>query len=222
MGIRGRLLVVVWGVTAFVAVYLWYQVGIELGALGMAAVWAIPIGYFVALGVWINSAQLSITFGGAGRLGRNDIGDSPYNVDGAIFEYVFTISNVGGKKLTLEPKLILRDRKTDNKLCEVEMMADFPLPKQQAIRNGIGKPNWGIASYCPNLISLKPEDTMKYSIAFCLEKHFVDLIGVDENNTIKVFNAKENLEFIDRARGIVFECCGKHMRMARCIKSRFH
>ncbi|MFC2056224.1 hypothetical protein ACFLTO_01490 [Chloroflexota bacterium] len=235
MGIKGVILVVVWGFVAVVAVYSWYWFGIDLGALGLTAVWVVPIGFFIILGVWVNSARLSVTFGGGARSGREDIGespyniggalfvgDSPYNVGGAIFEYVFTIRNTGGKKLTLEPKLVLRDRKTNEKLCEADMMADFPLPKQRAIQDRVGEPNWKIPVYCPNLIPLKPEDTEKYSVAFHIDKFMVDLVGVDEKDTIRVFNAEGNLKFIDRGRKIAFECTGNVKEEARCIKSRIH
>ncbi|MFC1956366.1 hypothetical protein ACFLWZ_07645 [Chloroflexota bacterium] len=138
------------------------------------------IGVYLWLGILSESPRLKVTFGGGSRPGHADIGDDSYHVGGAIFEFVATVSNTGGKY--------------------------------------VGK----IPEYCPGLLVLDPEDTKKHSLLFFVKKDFVDRIGVDEYDTIRVFSAEHNLKFVDRGLGIEFECVDKGRNKFECKRSRIH
>lgn len=221
MGLKGKLFVICWGGVTVLAVYFRFAFGDELNAFGQTLIWVIPIGSLIVLGVWVSAARLKVSFNGAGRPGKQEH-DSPYNVGEAIFEYNFTINNIGGKKLTLKPLLVLIGPQTNEKIGKPEMMVDYPLPMKRAIEMGIGEPNYRALGYCPRQLVLEPDMTEEYHIAFHLDRHFVDLIGSNERGTIRVYSAIERLQFADNGRNILFECNEKNTKLMPCKKSKLH
>lgn len=190
-----------------------------------ASIWILGIiGVYLWLGILSESPCIKVTFGGGGRPGRAEIGDDSYHVGGAIFEFVAIVSNTGGKgkKLSLEPKMVLRDKKNQKILYEVSMSPEPSIPRSRAIENKVGKYIGRIPEYCPELLVLDPGETTKHSLMFFVEKDFVDRIGVDEYTTVRVFSAKHNLKFVDRGLGITFECADKGHGKFECKRSRFH
>ena len=57
---------------------------------------------------------------------------------------------------------------------------------------------------------------------FLVEKYIVDKIGVDEHNTIRVFNADYSLKFVDKGLGVIFECVDKGRNNFECRHLRSH
>lgn len=171
-----------------------------------------------------NHHSQKVVFGGGARPGRADVGDHPYHVGGTIFEFVATVSNTGGKgkKLSLEPKMVLRDKRNQRRLFEVSLSPEPSVLRARAIENEVGKYVGKIPDYCPEFLVLEPGDTKKYSLMFFVEKDYVDRIGVDEHGTIRVYSAECNLKFVDRGLGIEFECVDKGHNRFECRRSRFH
>ena len=191
----------------------------------IAGFWILGIiGLYLWLGILSESARLKVTFNGGGRPGRADIGDDSYHVGGAIFEFVAIVINTGGKgkKLSLEPKMVLRDKRNQKKLFEASLSPEPSRPRAWAMKNKVGKYVGKIPEYCPDLLVLDPEDTKKYSLMFFVEEYFVDRIGVDEHDTIRVYSAEHDLKFVDRGLGIAFDCVEKSSNKFECKRSRFH
>jgi len=227
MGKLGRTLVTTFlamvGLAVFVAISQPSMLTKSPYYLPIASIWILGIiALYLSLGILSESARLKVTFGGGSRPGREETGDSPYHDGGAIFLFVAIVSNTGGKKLSLEPKMILRDKGNQEKIFESSLEPRLPLPEARAEKNKVGEFVGKSPPYCPELLVLKPEDTKKHRLMFFVDKDFVDRIGVDEHDTVRVYSAEHNLKFVDRGLGIAFECVDKGRNKFECKRSRFH
>lgn len=224
----GRILVVV--ILAMIAIVVFVQVSsmpkplTEYRNYGfILGVWYVALfALFVWLIALLGSPRLKVEFHGGSRPGRTDIGDYQYHVDGAISIFVVTITNMGGMNLNLEPKVILRDKKTGELLWKSPLMPRLPIPEALMEKNKVGEFFGKSPQYCPPLLALKTNSpTQVWRMCFLVEKSIVDRIGVDEHDTIKVFNADYSLEFLDKGLGFTFECVDKGNKF-ECKRSRLH
>jgi len=194
--------------------------GVFLGAWYVAV-----LGLFIWLVVLLSLPRLSVTFGGGiGRPGREEVGDHPLHQGGMILGLIATICNTGGKKLTLETNMVLRDRKTGQKLCVVPLMPHVPIPEERIEQSITGK-FVGTQPYCPELLELDTGETKKYRFYFFVGKYIVEKIGIDKigkNIPVpKVSTARKDLMFIDRGLGTAFECADKEQgNEYECKRSR--
>jgi hypothetical protein len=222
MGRLGRTLVVV--ILAMIVIAVFVGVSSEPKLLTeyrnygiVSGIWfTLIIGLFVWLSVLTGLPRLKVEFHGGNRLGREDAGDHPYHQGGAIFGFVAIASNTGGKKLSLEPKMVLREKKTGKKLYESPLMPRLPIPEARAEQNKVGEFVGKSPPYCPDLLVLEVEETKKVRLMFLVEMDLVDRIGVDEHDTIRVFNADYSLKFVDKGLGIIFECVDKGRNKFEC------
>ena len=185
----------------------------------IAGIWVtITIGLWIYLGVLSESPRLKVTFGGGSRLGREDVGDYPLHVGGLIFSVVITATNTGARKLSLEPKMILREGRTGKKLYEMNLMPDCPLPAKKADKLAVGHYYAGERPpHCPALLELIPDETKRVHLEFIVEKDAVDRIGFT-----RVSQADYSLKFADNGLGIIFECVDKGRGIFECRRLRSH
>lgn len=228
MGKLGRILVIVIlvmvGIVVFVAISSEPKLLTECPYYSaIAGFWILGIiGLYLWSGIISESPRLKVTFGGGNRLGREDVGDHPYHIGGAIFGFVATVSNTGGKKLSLEPKMVLREKKTGKKLYESPLMPRLPIPEARAEQDKVGEFVGKSPPYCTELLVLEIEETKKVRLMFLVEKDMVDRIGVDEHDTIRVFNADYSLKFVDKGLGVMFECVDKGRNNFKCRRLSSH
>ena len=228
MGKLGRFLVVV--ILAMIVIAVFVGLSSEPKLLTeyryygiIAGIWIIVIiGFFVWFIVLSQLPSLKVKYGGGMRQGREDIGDYPYHVGGGIFGFVITATNTGARKLSLEPKMILRDRKTGERLYESPLMPRLPIPEEWMEQNKVGEFFGKSPPYCPALLVLDLEETKQVRLMFLVEKYIVDRIGVDEHDTIRVFDADCSLNFVDNGLGIIFECVDKGRNKFECRRLRSH
>ncbi|MDP2919516.1 MAG: hypothetical protein Q8O43_04780 [Dehalococcoidia bacterium] len=188
----------------------------------ISGIWILGIiGVYLWLGILSESPRIKVTFGGGNRPGKEGV-DDPYHVGGAIFGFVAIISNTGGKKLNLEPKMILRDKKNQRKIFESSLMPRLPVPETRVLESKVGEHVGKSPEYCPDLLVLEPDETKKHRLMFFVEKEFIDVIGVDEHDTVKVYSAEYNLKFVDKGLGIAFECVDKGRNKFESKRSRLH
>jgi len=229
MGKLGHILVKTCVAVTILAVYIGFSS--HLNAICLTLVWVVPIGFWVFLGILASTPRLSIVFGGgAGSWARVKFGDAPIHDGGYIYGMKVTISNIGGRKLNLETKALLRDRKTHQNLLSVDLMPDIPLSHQKFSEQSKSGKFVGTDPLCPQVLEIETKDTKSHSLYFFIDKLLVERLGSDTiaNNTNiqapKVGTADWDLLFIDRGLGIVFDCSLKGQRgnYYKCRRSRLH
>ncbi len=145
------------------------------------------------------------------------MGDHPLHVGGIIFGVVITATNTGAKKLSLEPKMILREVKTGTKLYEMRQMEVCPLPAIKADKLLVGHEYVGERPpHCPPILELEIDKTVRFHLEFLVEKDWVDRIGFT-----KVAQADYSLKFVDTVHGI-FEFVDKGRGVFKYSHLRSH
>ncbi|MBI2830976.1 MAG: hypothetical protein HYX79_01810 [Chloroflexi bacterium] len=201
MGKLGRILVIACLVVTAIAIFVGFS--ISLNGFGLAAVWVIPIGFWIWLGVLSESARMKIIWHYSSRsLGRKEIGDLPNHVGGMFFEFRITARNIGGQSLSLEPRMILHEVKTGRIISEVHMMENCPLSSSIVDKRLSAVPEFGQRPpHCPSPLSLKPNETAKFHLEFVVDKFSAQNIGLS-----RVAQAYYSLKFVDIVHGaFVFE-----------------
>jgi len=200
MGKLGRTLVIVCLVVTAIAVYVGFS--IKPTGFGLAAVWIVPIGFWIWLGVLSESARMNITWHYSTRsLGGKENGDLPHHVGGMFFEFRITARNIGGQTLSLEPKMILHEVETGKKLSEVHMMDNCPNSAIIADNVMSSQNLGGRPPHCPSPLQLKPDDSIKVHIEFFVDKFSAERIGLS-----RLAQAYYSLKFVDAVYGaFIFE-----------------
>ncbi len=200
MGKLGPILIVSWIVITIAAAYVGFS--IELNGLGLTAVWVVPIGFLIGLGLLSESARLTIIWHYSSRsLGGKEIGDLPNHVGGMFFEFRITVRNIGGKNLSLEPKMILHEVGSGKTLHEVKMMDDCPrsaiIADKVMDSQGLGdRPQ-----HCPSPLPLGIDKQEKVHLEFFVDKYSMKQAGIS-----KTHQAYCSLKFVDTIHGaFVFE-----------------
>ena len=229
MGKLGHTLVISCFAVTIIAVYIGFST--RLNSFGLTAVWVITIGSWVVLGIVSEIPRLNVVFGGgSGGWAKIEFGDATIHDGGYRYGMIATISNIGGRKLTLETKAILRDRKTGKNLCHISLMPDVPLSEQKWAEKSESSKFVATQPLCPQLLELKPYDTTIHKLYFFVDKIIVERLGSDAiaNNTQiqapKVATAEWDLLFIDRGLGIMFDCTlkGQSGNEYKCRRLRLH
>ena len=201
MGKLGHILIIACLVVTVIAVYVGFS--IRLNGFGLTAVWVVPIGFWIWLGVLSESARMKIIWHYSSiSLGEKEIGDLPNHVGGMFFEFRITARNIGGQSLSLEPKMILHEVKTGKKLAEVHMMDSCPASSVIAHKAMSSVPGLGQRPpHCPSPLSLKPNETAKVHLEFFVDKFSAKKIGLS-----KLVQAYCSLKYVDTVHGaFVFE-----------------
>lgn len=115
--------------------------------------------------------------------------------------------------------MILADRKTKEKLFETALLPCLPIPEERAEQLKVGKYIGKSPPYCPDLLVLEKDETKSVRAAFLVDKYMVEKIGVNENGTVRVFNAEYSLKFVDKGLGITFVCADKGHNNFKCRRS---
>jgi len=179
--------------------------------------WVIILGLFIWLIVILSFPRIKVTFGGGvAYFASSESRDSPIDKGGYICGMIITMVNKGGRKLNLEPKLVLRDWGTGQSLCSTDLMPEEPLSRQ--ISDAIsGKKHLGLQPYCPKFIKLDSGETGKYSLYFFISKAIVDQLG-----RAKIHNTRNDLVFMERGLNIKFDCQNTGRGEYKCKLLRLH